>query len=206
MKNTFEQFSGVYAILSGIAGFAYAVAFFIISRNNAEMGALLSGLFLLLTGLFATAALVAVYMHLRETSEGFALWALVLGLAGAVGMAIHGGYDLANAINPPGVNTPSLASLPSQIDPRGLLSFGVGGIALFTVSWLMGKNKFFPKNLSYLGYTSAVLLVILYLGRMILLDPSNPIIAYSALINGFLVNPAWYIWLGLILLRHERHG
>lgn len=83
---------------------------------------------------------------------------------------------------------------------------GVGGIALFTVAWLMGKNGFFPKYLSYLGYVSAVLLVVLYLGRMILLDPGNPVILYSAIANGFLINPAWYIWLGLVLLRHERHG
>lgn len=202
----FDRFGGIYAVLSGVFGFLYAVAFILISRDNSETGAVLSALFLLLTGIFATAALVALYLRLRETNEGYALWALALGLVGALGMAIHGGYDLANAINPPGVNSPNLASLPSQVDPRGLLSFGVSGVALFVISWLMSSNKYFPKNLAYVGYVSAVLLIVLYVGRLVILTPSHPVILYSAVLNGFVVNPAFYIWLGLVLLRHERHG
>jgi hypothetical protein len=45
------------------------------------------------------------------------------------------------------------------------------------------------------------LLVALYLGRLIILDPTSPVILVPALLNGFLVNPALYIWLGLALLR-----
>src|SRR6266508_6872706 len=92
----YERFAGVCAILTGVAGFLYAVAF-ILLRNP-----LLSALFLLLTGLLSTVALVAVYRRLRATDADFALWALLLGFTGALGAAIHGGYDLANAINPPG--------------------------------------------------------------------------------------------------------
>lgn len=202
----FDRFGGIYAVLSGVSGFLYAVAFILISRNNPETGALLSALFLLLTGIFATAALVALYLRLRETDEGYALWALALGLVSALGMAVHGGYDLANAINPPGINSPNLASLPSQVDPRGLLSFGVSGVALFVISWLMSNNKHFPKNLAYVGYVSAVLLIVLYVGRLVILTPTHPVILYSAVLNGFVVNPVFYIWLGLVLLRHERHG
>ncbi|MDP9243568.1 MAG: hypothetical protein M3O77_00615 [Chloroflexota bacterium] len=55
-----------------------------------------------------------------------AFWALALGLAGALGAALHGGYDLANAINPPASDP--IANLPSPIDPRGLLTFGVSGL------------------------------------------------------------------------------
>jgi hypothetical protein len=55
--------------------------------------------------------------------------------------------------------------------------------------------------LGYLAYLSAVLLVVLYLGRLIVLDPTNPLILVPALLNGFLVNPALYVWLGLALLR-----
>jgi hypothetical protein len=55
--------------------------------------------------------------------------------------------------------------------------------------------------LGYLTYLSAILLVALYLGRLIILEPTNPVILVPALLNGFLVNPAVYIWLGLTLLR-----
>jgi len=191
-STAYEHFAGVCAIFSGVAGFLYAVAF-IVLRNP-----LLSALFLLPTRFLATAALIAVYHRLRSTDEDFALWALVLGLAGALGTAIHAGYDLATVITPP---TESVTTLPSAIDPRGLLTFGIAGIALFVVAWLIGRGRHFPSGLSYLGYLSALLLIILYLGRLVILDPAHPLILGPALLNGFLVNPAWYIWLGLALWR-----
>ncbi len=188
---SFERFAGVCAVLAGIAGFLYAVAFIVLQND------LLSGLFLMLFGLSSTAAFVAVYGLLRETDAAFALFALLLGIAGALGSAIHGGYDLANPINPP----PFILDLPNPVDPRGLLTFGVAGIALFIFAWLVGRGRQFPRGLGYLAYLSAVLLVTLYLGRLIFLDPTNLVILVPALLNGFLVYPALYIWLGLALLR-----
>ena len=188
---SFERFAGVCAALAGVSGFLYAVAFVVLQD------ALLSGLFLTTTGLLTSVALLAVYERLRETDASFALLALVLGLAGALGSAVHGGYDLANAINPPS----NLPDLPNPVDPRGLLTFGVAGSALFVVSWLIGRGGRLPRGLGYLGYLSAALLVSLYLGRLILLDPTNPVILAPALLNGFLVNPVFYLWLALALLR-----
>jgi hypothetical protein len=188
---SFERVAGACAILAGACGFLYAVAFIVVQS------VLLSGLFLMLGGLLTSVALLAVYERLRETDASFALLALVLGLAGSLGSAVHGGYDLANAINPP----PSLPDLPNPVNPRGLLSFGAAGIALFVVAWLIGRGGQLPKGLGYLGYVSAALLVALYLGRLIVLDPTNPLILGPALLNGFLINPVFYLWLGLALLR-----
>jgi hypothetical protein len=114
-----------------------------------------------------------------------------------VGSAVHGGYDRANVINPP----TSMPDLPNPVDPRGLLTFGVAGIALFILAWLIGRGGRFPRGLGYLGYVSAVLLLALYLGRLIVLDPTNPMILVPALLNGVLVNPIFCLWLGLALLR-----
>jgi hypothetical protein len=188
---SFERFAGVCAVLAGFSGFLYAVAFVVLQDD------LLSGLFLMLGGLLTTAALVAVYERLRETDPSFALLALLLGIAGALGSAVHGGYDLANVINPPA----SIPEIPNPVDPRGLLTFGVAGAALFLVSWLIGRGGRFPRGLGYLGYLSAILLLALYLGRLIVFDPTNPVILVPALLNGFLVNPIFYLWLGLTLLR-----
>ena len=43
----------------------------------------------------------------------------------------------------------------------------------------------------------------LYLGRLIVLTPTSLVIVVPALLNGFLINPALYIWLGVVLLRDQ---
>jgi hypothetical protein len=188
----FERFAGLFGFLAGLSGFLYSVAFIVLQNN------LLSGLFLALGGLFATAVLTGVYGRVRSTDPLFALWAFLLGIAGGIGSVIHGGYDLANAINPPA----ELATeLPNPIDPRGLLTFGIAGIAVVVLSWLIGRSAGFSKGLSYLGYLLGVLLAILYLARLIVLAPTNPLVLVPALLAGFLINPLWYIWLGYSLWR-----
>jgi hypothetical protein len=95
-------------------------------------------------------------------------------------------------------------SLPNAIDPRGLLAFGVAGLGLCFIAWLVGQSRLFPRALSYLGYVAAALLVVLYLSRLIILEPTNLLIVLPALLSGFVVNPLWYIWLGIVLWRGRR--
>ena len=193
-SSSFQQFAGLSAILAGITGLLYSISFVLLKND------LLIALFLMLGGLFSTAVLVALYTRLKETGATFALWALLLSIAGAFGAIIHGGYDLADAINPTAANV-ALANLPSAIDPRGLLTFGVTGLVVFVMAWLMGRGKQIPRALSYWGYLLSILLVVLYLGRLIILDPKNPIVLMDALLSGFIVNPVWYVWLGVVLWR-----
>jgi hypothetical protein len=195
METSFEKFAGWSAILAGISGFLYSISFIVLQND------LLSALFLMLGGLFSTAALTALYQRLRKTESGFALLGLLLSLIGVLGSAIHGGYDLANALHPPAASN---TGLPNAVDPRGLLTFGVSGLGLFLLAWLMSQNKSFPKRLAYVGYLSAALMIILYLGRLIILQAAHPAIVIPALLEGFLVNPLWYIWLGIILVRGSR--
>lgn len=187
--DTYDRFAGICAILAGLDGLMYSIAF--VAKLNSW-----AALFLMLGGGLASAALVAVYARLRETEPSFALWAFLLGVVGAAGAAIHGGYDLANAINPPGATS----EFPSGVDPRGLLTFGVAGLALVVVSTLIVRGRRFPVGLGYLGYVLAVLLLVIYLGRLIILDANNPALVGPAVLAGILINPAWYIWLGISLL------
>jgi len=179
----------------------YSIAFILIARSHPALGGFLSALFLLVGGLLASAALTAVYLRVREVESGFAMWGTFLSLAALFGSAVHGAYDLANSLHPPSSDLSSLASLPSPIDPRGLLTFGIAGVGLFILSRLMGRQGSFPKPLSTLGLISAGLLVLIYLARLILLDATNPVLVVLVLVEGFLVNPAWYIWLGVSLQR-----
>jgi hypothetical protein len=194
MNTSFDKFAGWSAILAGFSGFLYSISF-IVLRNN-----MLSGLFLMLGGLFSTPALTALYQRVRETESGFALLGLLLSLSAALGLAIHGGYDLANALLPPA--SPS-SDLPNAIDPRGLLTFGVAGLGLFVLSWLMTQHGSFPKALAYLGYLSAVLMIVLYLGRLIILEATNLAIVVPALLEGFIINPLWYVWLGRHFIQNK---
>lgn len=192
MNNSFEKFAGWSAILAGVSGLLYSIAFIVLQNN------LLSALFLMLGGLFSSAALTGLYQRLRTTDSGFALLGLLLSLSGALGAAIHGGYDLANAINPP---SNANVDLPNPVDPRGLLTFGIMGLGIFLFSWLMNQSKEFPGGLRYLGILSAILMLVLYLGRLIILQATSLVIVIPALLEGFIVNPIWYIWLGLTLMR-----
>jgi len=202
MKATsYERFAGLCAILAGIGGPLYAIAFvgLVVLGVAPGLGLPLSSLFLMVGGLASTVVIVALYDRLRETDAAFALWALLLGIVGTTGSVIHAGFDLANLIHPPA--TPFPADLPSPVDPRGLTTFGITGIALFVIAWLMARNGGFPKRLGQLGYVMAILFIILYLGRLIILVPTNPIVALVALLSGVVVSPAWYIWLGMLLRR-----
>jgi hypothetical protein len=189
---SFERFAGICAILAGIAGLLYAVSFVALKNDD------LSALFLMLGGLLATVVLTAVYQRIRTVNESASLWMLLLGIGGSFGALLHGGYDLANAINAPDVVS-GIMNLPSAIDPRGLLTFGITGIGVIILAWLIGRGRQFPRGLSYWGYLLGALLVVLYLGRLIILDPKNPLIAVDALVSGFVLNPVWYIWLGWAL-------
>jgi len=186
----FDRAGGIAAMAIALSGLGYAVAFVLL---DSDLG---SALFLLLNGLLGVPVLVALYGRVQPTEPGTALCALLLGVAGALGATLHGGYDLANALHPPGVTS----DLPNAVDPRGLATFGLTGLSLAGVAWLIRRGQRLPRGLGALGYLLAGLLVALWLGRLIVLDATSPVIVAPALLAGFLVSPAWYLWLGRTLL------
>jgi hypothetical protein len=195
----FERFAGSCAIAVGVGALAYAGVFTIIALGEPPRWVVGLWFFLLLAGgLLSLPVMVALYQRLRATDAGFAMLALLFGLTGAVGAAVHGGYVLANVIHP--VSGTSVGDLPNAIDPRGLLTFGFLALALFLVSFLIVRGGGLPARLGYLGYLSGVLLVVIYLGRLIVVNPRNPVLLVTALMSGVVVNPVWWLWLGRTLL------
>lgn len=193
MESTYYKTAGLFGILAGIAGFLYSVAFVIL--KNATLYSLL----LMLGGIFTTALLVELYHRVLRVDGGLGLLAFVFSATAAIGSAIHGAYDLANALNPPDANAAALANLPSQIDPRGFLTFGIAGIGLLVFAWLFMRGSVFSRPLTYLAFLSGILLVIIYLGRLIVLDPSSPLILGPAALEGLIVNPVFLIWIGWVV-------
>jgi hypothetical protein len=196
MEPSFDLFAGTVAIGVGAIGLLYSIAFVVNAAEPTGAARFLTALFLMLGGLGSIVVLVALYYRLRSVSRPFALLGLLLGFAGAIGSAVHGGYDLANIIEKP---QSVLRGLPNAIDPRGMLSFGLSALAVFVLSWLILRGGGFPPRVGRLGYVLGVLLVILYLGRLVIVDSDNLVIVVPALIAGVLVNPAWYISIGRVL-------
>jgi hypothetical protein len=189
---SFDSLAAWSAIFAAVFALLYAISFVVLKSD------LLSALFLLLGGVAAAIVMTALYQRLRDTQASYALLAFVLSAGAAAGAMIHGGYDLSNALHPPATIN---LDLPNPVDPRGMLTFGLAGVGLFVICWLMSHNKTFPKNLAYLGYLSALLMIVLYLGRLVILNATSPAILLPAALEGFIVNPLWYLWLGIVLRR-----
>jgi hypothetical protein len=193
----FDRFAGACAIAVAAGGVVYGIAFVVTVKSGPKWAATLSDLLLLVGGLLATAVFTALYGRLRVVDPMLALWGLVLGLAASIGSAIHGGFDLAVVVKPPGQQW----NFPDAVDPRGLMTFGVTAIALAVFGFLIRRSGRFPAGIGMLAYAAAVLLIVVYLGRMIILNPKNPVLLAAAVTVGFVVSPWLYGWIGLTLWR-----
>jgi len=202
----FTRLAGACAIGAGIAGFVYSAAFvvLVVYQNAPAAGTLISSVALMAGAVLSVITYAALYRILVHLSGGLALVALLLGVMGGFGAAIHGGFDLAVALHPPFQLQGAIDTPPNQIDPRGLLTFGVAGVAALIVSSLIRRHPIFPSGLGSLGYLAGLLLIVVYLGRLIIVDPTNPLVAGPAALVGFVVSPAFYIWLGLTLRARAR--
>jgi hypothetical protein len=196
----FERLAGYCAVLTGAGGFLYSVAFVIIARPAPELGANLSWLILMLGALLTVPVLVALHGRLREVSQGAALTALLLAVYGTLGSVVHAGYEIANVVH---LGKIPASDLPSQGDPRGLLTFGLTGLGLLIFASLIGRSPRFPMGLSRLGLLTGVLMIVVYLARLIIYSPTNPLVLAGVGITGFIVSPVFYVWLGLVFLNQS---
>jgi hypothetical protein len=144
--------------------------------------------------LASSGVLVVVYQQVREVDPATSLWALVLAVAGAYGSLAHAGYAFAAAKD-------RTADVVSQVDPRGLATFGLTGLALLLFALVFRRTAALPSGLGTVGLVFGVLLVLTYLGRLVVVDPNNLVLLGIAAITGLVVHPWWWAWLGLSLRR-----
>lgn len=181
----------VYAIL-----FAYIVAD--APRWIHELWFLL----LMVGAALSTLVMVAVYVWLRRIDEGFALWALLLGLAAGLGGILHGASNLIRILRPSNGFALTFEIVVSPLDPVGVLRYGVAGMSLLVVAWLVLRGEQFPNGLGYLAYLGGALLIFIFFGRLgDFITPDNRVSLIPPLLFGFVVHPAFYIWLGQELRR-----
>jgi hypothetical protein len=201
MAISFDRFAGACAILAGVGGLLYSAAFlFLLYSDSPRTAAKLNDVFLMAGGFLSVIVFVALYGRLRDTEPGFALLATVFGIAAGLGSLIHGAYRAANFIKPPGRGIGDM--LPNPVNPRGLLTFAMTSLALALVAWLILAGGRLPRGLGYLSGLAGVLFMVVYLDRLIILNPKNPFLLAVALLTGFVVSPALYVWLGRVLWRY----
>ena len=199
----YERLAGSGAIAAGIGGFVYSVAFLggVVAGKAPELGIMVASIALMVGGFLSVLVLVALYRRLLASAAAVGLLGLMLVAVGATGAMVHGGYDLANAVHPPVADVIAQAQLPSEIDPRGLLTFGVSGLGLLVLAWQSRRSGTLPASLAGLGVTVGALLVVVSLGRLIILTPTNLLVAVPAALPGLVLSPVFYIWLGIELRR-----
>jgi hypothetical protein len=190
---TFQRFAGAASFAVAAGGLAYSVAFVVAVKADSGAAQAIAALLLLVGGLLGTAVLAGLYQRVREAEPGFALWGLLLGAIGVLGSAIHGGFDLARQIHP----AFELPGIPNEVDPRGLLTFGVTGLGLVVLSWVIRRPRSgLPRALGALGMALGVLLVAIYVSRLFILDPNNLFLLSLAGVTGIVIHPVWFVWLG----------
>lgn len=192
MSAAYRRFAGMVSYLVAMGGLAYSVLFVIAVKADSGAAETAGWALLMVGGLLSIAVLVALYRLLRDVDAGFAMWGLLLGFVGAAGSIIHGGFELARVI--PSEVPLTLPANP--VDPRGLLTFGAAGVGLAVLSALIRRSPALPSGLGGLGIALGILLVLVYLGRLFIVDPNEPILLGLAAVTGALAHPAFFLWLG----------
>jgi hypothetical protein len=197
----YDVLAGWAAILAGIGGFIYSLAFIVgvVLGKAPDLGRTVSSGALAIGGVLTAIVAIALWDRAREASPPGALLGVAFALFGSIGAAIHGAYDLANVLHPPVADVFATNQLPNPVDPRGLLTFAAAGIGLLVLVWQVRRTAELGNWIGVLGLVVGVLLILVYLGRLIILSPTNPLVAGLAGITGFVLSPIFYIGLGFWL-------
>lgn len=201
-----NKFGGYSAILVGALSILYAIFYLVIARQAEYLGILGSWFILALSGIFTSAAYVGLYRRVSSSNEGYALWALLLGVGASFATLQHGVYQtlLVSGIRPADETVKDAIDLvqqiPSQVNPAGLATFFMVGLAIFLFNWLIVHSGALPRSLGYLGIFNAVLLTILFIASA---NDLQLLILISGGLTSVIVGPIWWIWLGLVLMREQ---
>ena len=186
--------AGPCATAVGVGGLVFGALFYWIVVGAPDVVAEVWFALLLGGALLSVPVTVALYLRLRAVDEGLALTALLFGLAGALGGAVHGAFNLAAQINPESVGD------EASPDPGGVFRYLVAGLALLLIGWLVVAGRGLPQRLGQLALASGAVLVFIYVGRLYdFITPAQRLTLIPPLLYGLALHPLLYLWLGRIL-------
>ena len=197
MTTTFQRVAGWSALGSAAASIVFTVAFTVVVQDGERWAQWLSWATLFAGGVVAVPVMAALHARLGQDEPQLALVGFVFGVTGALGAAVHAAFELSELANPS--SAPSDA--PSGVDPRGVLTFAVTGLALALFGWLALRTGGLSRSAGRLALVAGALLVVVYVGRLTVQDPKTNVIRVAALLSGLVVVPAFYAQLARGLLR-----
>jgi hypothetical protein len=197
----FVRMAGLASIAAGLAVAAHAVAHLARVLAEGEPGAAgsLAATAFMAGSILIVVAFAGLYRHVLNGDAGFALLALLLGAVSGIGGLINGGYDLAIALAPEGSQLPQ--DVPNPMNPRGLLSHGVGGLAVVVAGIVIARRGLLSRALAAWSHLTGGTLIVAYLAQLLIVRETHPVVVGLAAVAGLLTLPAWLIWLGVELRR-----
>lgn len=214
---------GFAAIAVGALSIVYAVAFLFITpaaQRGADPAAFfssfaadpggrqLASLCFVLSGVLGTFVVAAICERLRSFSEGWARWALVVGIVALLATGVHGFWNM--------TLTPTLAriyasgdaatraavvvlnSAPVPFDPSGLFTFGFTGLWALVVGLLTLRGADLPRRLGFLALVAGVDMLLLFAANVA--GAQVPVLVTGGLAS-LILGPAMWVSIGLTLLR-----
>lgn len=188
MTDLYRRFAGLAALATAAAGIVFTVTFAIAVRDGEHWALWASSITLIVGALVAIPVVLALADQLGTREPQFARLGLVFGLVATVGSALHGAWDTAVLANP--LDHPDV---PSYTDARGFATFAMTAAAFVIFGWLILRGSDIPRLVGQLALLAAVLLLVIYFGRLIVLNPKRPVIKWVAVVSGLVVSPAFYL-------------
>ena len=180
---------------------------YLVSLHANPTGTLLfNGLYALL-GFWALIGLIASYYRLREAGEAWTFFATLVAAVASVGTIANGIYQLANlrylgslaTTNPPDATIVTLFNAQPATNPYGVMTFALTGVWFLVVAVLMLRTNL-PKLLAVLGF---VAVADLFFGFITSLAGNTTLPVYAAVIAGGVGGPVFWLWYGILLMRHK---
>jgi hypothetical protein len=200
MTDSYRRFAGLAAVATALAGIVFTVTFAIAVRDGERWALRASAITLVVGSLLAIPVVVALAEQLGRREPQFARVGLALGLVAIAGSALHGAWDTAVIAHPV-----HHADVPNFTDARGFATFALTAAAFTVFGWLILRGSEIPRVVGQLALLAAALLLVVYFGRLIVLDPKRPVIKWVAVVSGLVVNPAFYLaYARSLLTRRER--
>jgi hypothetical protein len=185
MTRSFSRFAAASAAVAVVTSLVYSVTFALVVRKGYHWAEWASSAALLTGALAAIVVVLAARERFGGREPQFAQLAVVLGLAGALGSAVHAAYDLAALAKP--ADSDALGLSPT--DPRGFATFALTGLALGLFGVLGHSAGALSARTRAVALVTAASLVVVFVGRLALLDPNRLVIKVLALACGVVLNP-----------------